>query len=151
MIDQLSRFIRDDRAAAIIELALVAPILATMVLGATEISAGYSARLQLEQSAQRIVEEWQGKNFDTTKIDTYKSEAATAAGVQTSAVTIDYWVECSGTRQATFDSTCTSLAVTARFATIDIQKNYTPMFSRRFLGNSTGSYTLHGKAGVRFQ
>ena len=151
MIEKLSRFVRDDRAAAVIELALAAPILATMVLGATEISAGYSARLQLEQSAQRIVEEWQGNNFDTTKIDTYKAEAASAAGVQSTAVTIDYWLECSGTRQASFTSTCTSLAVTARYANIDIQKSYTPMFSRRFLGNSTGSYTLHGKAGVRFQ
>lgn len=151
MICHLKRLSRDTRAAAVIELALIAPILATMVIGATEISAGYSARLQLEQAAQRIVEKWQGNNFDTTKIDDYKAEAATAAGVASGAVTIDYWVECSGTRQATFTTTCASLAVTSRYANIDIQKNYTPMFSTRFLGNTTGTYVLHGKAGVRFQ
>jgi len=151
MIARLFHLARDNRAAAVIELALAAPILAAMVVGATEISAGYSARLQLEQSAQRIVEEWQGAGFDTTKIDAYKTEAATAAGVSTTAVTIDYWVECSGSRQASFDSTCSSLAITSRYASIDIQKTYTPMFSTRFTGGSGGSYTLHGKAGVRFQ
>ena len=151
MMRKLLTLSRDSRGAAVIELALMAPILATMVVGAVEISAGYSARLQLEQSAQRIVEKWQGNNFDTTKIDAYKTEAAAAAGVATTAVTIDYWVECSGTRQGSFTSTCSSLAVTARYATIDIQKNYTPMFSTRFLGNTTGTYVLHGKAGVRFQ
>jgi Flp pilus assembly protein TadG len=151
MIRRWKSLARDTRAAAVIELALIAPILATMVIGATEISAGYSARLQLEQAAQRIVEKWQGNNFDTTKIDDYKAEAATAAGVASSAVTIDYWVECSGTRQGSFTATCASLAVTSRYANIDIQKNYTPMFSTRFLGNTTGTYVLHGKAGVRFQ
>ena len=72
MMRQWKLLARDTRAAAVIELALVAPILATMVIGATEISAGYSARLQLEQAAQRIVEKWQGNNFDTTKIDDYR-------------------------------------------------------------------------------
>ena len=46
----------DKRGTAAIELALIAPILATRVVGIVDLSRGYSMKLQLEQAAQRAIE-----------------------------------------------------------------------------------------------
>ena len=52
-----SRTIRlDQRGAAVIELALVAPILAVMIIGVVDMSNGYSRKLALEQGSQRAIE-----------------------------------------------------------------------------------------------
>jgi len=143
---------RHEQGAAVIELALAMPFLALLVIGMVQLSNGYSTKLQVEQVAQRVVEKWQGSGFDTTQTATYQSEAAAAAGIATSAVTVDYWLECNGTRQASYSSTCSSGQTYARYASIDIQKSYTPMFSlTAFSGASGDSYTIHGRAGLRFQ
>ena len=143
---------RDERGASIIELALVAPFLAAMIIGMVDISRGYGQKLQLEQAAQRAIEKaMQGKKT-TSLYDTLKAEGATAAGVTESAVTVDYWAECSGVRQASYSTDCGTGVPYARYVTVEIQKTYTPMFSTKFAGsNGDGSFTLKGKAGIRVQ
>jgi len=144
--------VRHEQGAAVVELALAMPFLALLLIGMVQLSNGYSTKLQIEQVAQRVVEKWQGSGFDTTQTATYQSEAAIAAGVETPAVTVDYWLECNGTRQPSYSSTCSTGQVYARYASIDIQKSYTPMFSlTAFTGGSGGGYTIHGRAGIRFQ
>lgn len=152
MTHQLFSLGRDERGASIIEMALVAPFLAALVIGMVDISRGYGQKLQLEQAAQRAIEKaMQGKK-QTSLYDTLKSEGATAAGVSESAVTVDYWAECSGVRQATYNTDCGTGVPYARYVTIDIVKTYTPMFSTKFAGaNADGTFTLHGKSGIRVQ
>ncbi len=53
---RLSHLFRDERGTSVIELALVAPILASLVIGMSDLSRAYSAKLQLEQAAQRSIE-----------------------------------------------------------------------------------------------
>lgn len=155
---------RNERGAAVIELALAAPILVTLLIGVVQLANGYAAKLQLEQVAQREVELWQNSSagFDSssTSLSAYKTEAATAAGVATSAVTIKYWLECDGTNQNTSASTidadfakvCLSTQTSARYASIAVTKAYSPMFSTKWSGaNSDGSYTLAAKAILRFR
>lgn len=145
---------RDNRGAAVVEVALVAPFLAVFLIGMVQLANGYSAKLQLEQIAQREVESWQNSSagFDTTQTSTYQSETAAAAGVASSAVIIDYWLECNNTRQASFTTTCSSGQSYSRYASVSIAKAYNPMFSTKWAGaNSDGSYTLHAKALLRFQ
>ena len=59
MIAQLSPYTRDERGASIIELALVAPVLASMLVGMVDLSRAYSYKLKLEQAAQRAIEKVQ--------------------------------------------------------------------------------------------
>jgi hypothetical protein len=121
-----------------------------------DMSRGYSAKLQLEQIAQRTVEKVQ--NGDYVESNDYKtalqSEAATAAGVATSAVTVSSWMECNnnGTKLA-FTASCADTSHQyARYVEISIDKKYTPMFKTKFAGAAAdGTYTLKGKAGVRVQ
>jgi Flp pilus assembly protein TadG len=81
---------RDDRGAAIIEMALLAPLLATVVIGMTDLSLAYSQKLLLEQAAQRSIEKaMQGMQGDdsTDIFETLQEEAAATAGVNENAVT----------------------------------------------------------------
>ncbi len=159
MIRHLTPLARDERGASIIEMALALPVFASLLIGMVDISRAYSAKLQLEQAAARAVEKVQQYQASESTYDTLKTEAGTAAraagftNVADSDVVIDFWLECNGTRQTNYDTTCSSGQTYARWVTVDIPGTFTPMFSsRRWPGaNSNGSFTLHGKAGLRTQ
>lgn len=150
---------RDERGASVIEMALVTPLLGSLLVGMVDISRAYSAKLQLEQSAYRAIEKVQGYQTTESTYATLKTEAGNAAraagftAVADNDVTIDYWLECNGTRQTDYDTTCPNGQTYARWITIDIPATFTPMFSsRRWPGaNANGTFTLHGKAGLRTQ
>lgn len=148
---------RDEAGSSIVEMALAAPVLAMLLIGMVDLSRGYSAKLQLEQVAQRAVEIVQNTDFDPSKSDqitALKADAAGAAGVATSAVTVNTWLECNndGTKLA-YTASCTNSGDPyARYVEVQIQKKYTPMFSTRFAGaEADGNYTLIGRSGVRVQ
>lgn len=144
---------RDERGASIIEMAMVMPVLATLLVGMVDISRAYSSRLQLEQAAQRSIEKVMQYQASSSTYATLYSEAAAAAGVPVSDVTVDYWLECNGARAANYESSCTPGQAYARYVTVEIEKNFTPMFGTRFFpgANNDGTFTLNGEAGLRTQ
>jgi Flp pilus assembly protein TadG len=154
MIRLPTRLARDERAAAIVELALIMPFFAAMVVGVADITRAYSAKLKLEQAAYRAIEKVQQYRDTSSTFTTISSEAttaATAAGFTSPTVTVDYFVECDGTRQATYNTNCSVSQTENRWITVDIAGTFTPMFaSSKWPGsNANGTYTLHGKAGLR--
>jgi Flp pilus assembly protein TadG len=150
---RFARIARDDRGASIIELALVAPILASLLIGMVDMSRAYSYKLNLEQSAQRAIEKVQQYQSTTSTYGTLKSEAADAAGVPASDVTIDYWLECDGSRQSDYNTSCSGSQTYARWVTVSVQGTFTPMFRSKYYprANSNGTFTIIGKAGMRTQ
>lgn len=157
---RLSHLVSDERGTSVIELALVAPILASLVIGMSDLSRAYSAKLQLEQAAQRSIEKAMNGKKETTLYETLKAEAVAAAAVDESAVEVRYWLECDGVSQNTSPSTmaadyeivCADGATIARYVNVRIEKTYSPMFSMKWLGsNPDGSFTLVGEAGIRVQ
>ena len=50
------RLLANDRGAAVVEMALIAPVLALGVIGIVDLSNAYSRKLALEQGVQRAVE-----------------------------------------------------------------------------------------------
>ena len=164
MMRRLASLGRDERGASIIELALTAPIMAAMVIGMIDISRGYHAKLQLEQVAQRAVEKaMQGMQGDdsTDIFQGLKEEAALAADIPQSKVTVRYWLECNGVSQnastasmaADYEKVCPNATdVISRHMNVRLEKVYTPMFRTKFLGsNADGTFTLIGEAGLRVQ
>jgi Flp pilus assembly protein TadG len=156
MIAKLKSLARDESGASIIEMGMLLPFLGAMVIGVADISRAYSAKLKLEQAAYRSIEKVQQYRDTSSTFSTISSEAttaATAAGFTSPVVTIDYFLECDGSRQATYNTMCTGTATANRWITVDIQAKYTPMFaSNKWPGsNADGTYTLHGKAGLRTQ
>lgn len=144
---------RDQRGTSLIEMAMVAPVFAAMLIGMVDISRAYSAKLQLEQAAYRAIEKVQQYRTTTDTYSTLQAEAATAANVATTAVTVDPWLECNGTRQTSYTGVCPTGQVPTRYITVSIEKMFTPMFGSRFFprANTNGTYTLTGRAGLRTQ
>ena len=159
MMMRFTRLARDDRGASIIELALVAPILASLLIGMVDLSRAYSSKLLLEQAAQRSIEKVQQYQASSSTPTLIKAETVAAAkaagftGATDSDVTVDFWLECNGVRSADYESTCAAGQTYGRWVSVDVQGTFTPMFrSRRWPGaNSDGTFTLHGKAGMRTQ
>lgn len=155
----ITRLAQDDRGASIVELALVAPVLGALLIGMTDLSRAYSHKLLLEQAAQRSIEKVQQYQASSSTPDLLKAEtvaAAKAAGFANTTdadVTVDFWLECNGVRAANYSSVCPDGQVYGRWVSIDLKGTYSPMFrSRRWPGaNSDGTFTLHGKAGMRTQ
>jgi Flp pilus assembly protein TadG len=150
---RFARLARDDRGASIIELALVMPIMASLLIGMVDLSRAYSHKLKLEQAAQRAIEKVQQYQATSSTYSTLQAEAATAAGVSTSNVAIDYWLECNGVRASNYESVCAGSEVYARWVQVDVTGTFTPIFaSKRYPGaNTNGTFTLHGIAGMRTQ
>ena len=148
----LSRLAGDRRGAAVIELAIAAPIFAGLLVGMVDLGRAYSTKLQLEQASQRAIEKVMNGQADTTTAAALTNEAAATAVVPVSQVTVDYWLECDGTRASNYSSSCTATQVSRRYMTVQISKDFNPMFNVRWAGSNTdGSFTLLGKTGVRIQ
>ena len=152
LLKRIRTLLADRRGAAAIEVALIAPILATMVVGVVDLSRGYSTKLLLEQAAQRAIEKVMNGQATTSTAAALKTEAASVAGVPESAVTVDFWLECNGTRASDYNTVCPSGQNYARFMSVAITKVFTPMFAKKWAGaNDNGTYTIVGRTGVRIQ
>ena len=160
----MPRLAREERGAAVIELALAAPFLAALVIGMTDLARGYSTKLQLEQAAQRTVEKIEQQksvaSSYNTSLSTEAANAMTDTGYSTgNTITPDSWLECSSggstwTRQSDFNGSCPNATdISARYVSVRISRSFSPMFrSRHWPGaNSDGTITVSGYAEVRVQ
>jgi len=149
------RLLGDERGASIVEMALAAPLLATFLIGMTDLSRAYSAKLQVEQAAQRTVEMVQRNGFTAGTEATLKTEAETAAGTGSTA-TVTSALECTSGSTVTskaYTDTCANGESYARYVRVTITKGYTPFFRVKWdrRTSSGSSWTVHGSAGVRTQ
>jgi Flp pilus assembly pilin Flp len=160
MMKWLSNLVRDERGTSIIEMALLAPFLATLVIGMSDLSRGYSAKLRLEQAAQRSIEKAMNGEKETALFETLQAEAMAAANVPAENVEVRYWLECDGVSQNSspasmavdYEKVCDDGEAYARYVNVRIEKTFTPIFGTRFAGaNSDGTYTIVGEAGIRVQ
>jgi len=165
---------RDERGAAVIELALVAPFLALTIIGIVDVSNAYSRKLALEQGAQRAIE----KIMQTTEIDTVETTLKTEAVCQVngmnsdgtcktspisaSNVAVNYRLECKDSTTGAINSTTTSTDADAfddlvctgtekeqRYLEVNVTDSYSPMFPIHFSGYKAASGIL--AAGYQMQ
>lgn len=147
-----NNFRADERGTSVIELALVAPVLATLLIGTVDLANAYSTKLNTEQAAQSAIEKVFQQSADTTVVNTLVNEASSLAGVPVGNVTTDSWVECNGARQANFTDTCTGTQDEARYLAVAVVATYTPMFPVTFgATNANGDYEFTGRAAIRTQ
>lgn len=173
-----ARLLRNDRGAAIIELAFVAPILALTIIGIVDMSNAYTRKLALEQGTQRAIEKVMQTTGTDTVEGTIKSEVVcqvdgvtTSGGVTTcntspitaSNVTVTYRLECTDsggaiTTQTNTDAdifdtyTCGGGTVSeAKYISVNATDKYTPIFPIHFASFTTGDGTYHisATAGMR--
>ena len=160
MIIQSLKIARDNSGAVLIELALIAPVLALMVMGISDISMAFSKRLELEQAAQRAIEKVMQTTGEDTPEGTIQKEAVCqyngtnadktckASPITVDNVKVEYTLTCDNVDTA-YGVDCASTAVEYRYISATITDSYTPMFPIHFGTGADGKYTLTATAGVR--
>lgn len=138
----------DERGAAVVELALLAPILVLLTMGIVDLSNAYSRKLQIEQAAQRAIEKIMNTSASDTIENTLAAEAANQGNVPLDNVTVSYRLECDGV--VTDAAECGEDQVSSQWISVTVTDEYQPIFTERF-GPGTGSYKFSATAGVRIQ
>jgi Flp pilus assembly protein TadG len=151
----LLRALRDDRSgASAIELVIVGAMLMGLVQATMDMAFAYSTKLKLEQAAGRTAELVSAPGTVALTYTNLSTEAATAYGQPLTSVTVDNWLECSGTRNASFTGSCAANQQTARYVSVQLVDEYVPMFSWGGLVSGSGpnnGFVLSGDATVRVQ
>lgn len=150
MIKWLKRLRRDDRGAAVVELAIVSPMIALLTVGVVDMSNGFSRKLKIEQAAQRSIEKIMNTSASDTIEKTLAAEAAAQANVPVENVSVDYRLECDDV--VTDAVECPEDQETSQWISVTVTDQYEPLFTRHFGGISgDGTYHLTATAGVRIQ
>ena len=127
---RLPALARDERGTSLIEFGFFAPFLAMLAMGVIDLSRGIAERFAIQQAVNRSLELVQarpavaGATADDVDYSYVRTEAAAAAGVPQSQVTLTRWLECNGVEQAQVTGTCTAGQDTARYLRIRITKNF---------------------------
>jgi Flp pilus assembly protein TadG len=174
---RLHPILRSERGAAVIEMALIAPVLALMVIGIVDISNAFSHKLAIEQGAQRAIERIMQTTASDTVENTLKTEVVCQVNgantdgtcktgtITTADVTVTYRLECTaggGTISVQTSASATAFDAfvcpggtvsDARYIEVGVNDKYTPLFPIRFTGfnTSNGTYPISATAGMRTQ
>ena len=150
MIARLFTLGRDAKGAAVVELAVVAPMIALLTVGIVDLSSGFSRKLKIEQAAQRSIEKIMNTSASDTIEATLAAEAAAQGDVPLDQVQVSYRLECDGTQTDAVE--CDEDQVSSQWVSVTVTDAYEPMFARYFSGiNGDGTYHLSATAGVRIQ
>ena len=162
MMTRLLTLGRANRGAAIIELAIVAPVIALMTIGVVDLSNGFNAKLRLEQAAQRSIEKVMQTTGVTSVEDTIANEAicqfngtnadgsCKAAPITTANVTVTKSLYCDAATAPTADPDCAAGEVESKWIKVTIWTEYAPLFPVQFSGiDAGGKYRIEASAGIR--
>lgn len=165
-----SGLVRDERGASILELALLAPFLGTLMLGMVDLGRALSARHDLQSAANRAMELAMSRvvtaDADGGEADYgfLRRAAAEAAGVPLGNVTLAKWRECNGVEQEDYEAVCPPVEEdgeqvpqeVARYVRVEIESSYVPAFRYGPIALSSaaepdGTLRMTAEAAVRVQ
>jgi Flp pilus assembly protein TadG len=173
MNHKLSHLFSDDRGAAVIEMAMIAPVLVLATIGIVDISNAYSKKLAAEQGAQRAIEKIANTTENSTVEATLANEAVCQVNgmnsngtcktspITASDVTVTWRVDCvtggttntqTTTSSATYDANLLACTGTkAGYVMVTVNDTYTPLFPIHFgsFNTSDGKYHVSATAGTR--
>jgi Flp pilus assembly protein TadG len=145
----LLKLVRHEKGQAIMEAAIVLPFLFALVAGVVDVAQAYAQKIKVQQAATRSIELATAGGYNSSLL---QADAAQAAGVPTSQVATDNWLECAGVRQANTSVICSTGQFSATYVSINVSGSYRPIFAfaLKYLGvSSNGTLPLSGYAEVR--
>lgn len=154
IIKRLKAAALDTRGTSTVELAIVFPVGLLLLLGAVDSSLAFAEKLRVEAAAARAVEQITAFSRVRTDYTASKAEAAAAANVNASDVTVTYWLECNNVVQSKFDDTCTNSShQIARFVKVTVSGKFTPSvnYGDFLTTDANGFVRVSGDASVRVQ
>ncbi len=132
----LRRLRRDERGLSVVELGLVAPVLALFIGGMIDLSQGLAQRFAMQQAVNGALQLLLAHPVsidpnaapDEDPYDYVIAHVTQAAGVAESAVEIDEWLQCDEERMAEDVRTCDAGEDTARYVAISVEKPFDGQF-----------------------
>ena len=144
----MKKLARSSDGTATIELALMLPIFASMLIGVVDITTAFNRKLEMEQAIQRAIERVMQTTTDYTVEQNIKAEAAVAAGINENDVIVTYSLTCNGVvTDATLD--CTPGQAEVRYTNVKASTIFTPMFPLSRLGLTASAFTIDVETGIR--
>ena len=154
IIKSLNTAWQDARGTSTIELAFIFPVGLFLLLGAIDSSMGFAEKLRVEAAAARAVEQITAFSRVKTDYTASRTEAAAAANVAVSDVTVTYRLECNNVVQGVFTATCTTAgSQIARFVKVTIRGKFSPAvnYGNFLTTDANGFVRVEGDASVRIQ
>ena len=161
-MNRLVKLWREDRGAAIIELAIVAPVIALMTVGVVDLSNGFGTKLKIEQAAQRSVEKVMQTTGVTDVETTIVSEAicqfngtkpdgsCKIAPLTAANVTVLHTLYCNNGATPIAGLDCPDGQTESKWIKVTVWTDYKPLFPLHFTGiDADGKYRIQASAGMR--
>ena len=139
---------RANDGAATLELAIILPVFATMLIGVVDITTAFNRKLELEQAVQRSIERVMQTTTDQTVEENIKAEASAAAGIPVGNVTVTYTLTCNGATTPP-DEDCPVGQTEMRYTKVRATTVFTPMFPLSRIGIARDNFTLVAENAVR--
>ena len=120
----------DERGVSVVELGLVAPVLALMIAGIIDLSQGLAQRFAMQQAVNRSLElvlaapppgDPDEADLDYSYV---AAEAAAVAEVSADQVTLDRWLQCDEERMEEYTASCDEGEDTARYLGLAVEKTF---------------------------
>ena len=149
--------VRDTRGLAFVEMAFVVPVLLLLLLGAIDMSRLISARIDIEQAAQRTTDFALSRRPTNSNVNYLVNEAKAATGLPAANITAQLFMECNGVRVTDFKVGCPTGQTSARYVSIRIIDNVDPLFDWSGLAALLGAegfnktFIVTGDSVVRIQ
>lgn len=144
----IKRLARSSDGTATIELALMLPIFASMLIGVVDITTAFNRKLEMEQAIQRAIERVMQTTTDYTVEENIKAEAAAAAGINVNDVIVTYTQTCNGVVTDP-ETDCGINDIAVRYTNVKASTIFTPMFPLARVGLTQAQYTIEVETGIR--
>ena len=154
MINFVKQIWRDSIGTSTVELALIFPIGMALMLGAIDASLAFAEQLRVEGAAARAIEQITAYSRVQANYTASRAEAAAAANVDVSDVTVTNWLECRNVLMTSFTATCPNDSdQIARFVKVVINGKFEPVVNYGgFLTTDVNGFVrVQGDASVRIQ
>lgn len=154
MIKIAKQIWRNSCGTSTVELAFVFPIGLLLLLGSIDSSLAVAEKLRVEAAASRAIEQITAYSRVRTDYSASRAEAAAAANVNVSDVTVSYWFECNDVVQSSFTGSCSnSTDQISRFVKVVVRGKFEPSvnYGDFLTTDSSGFVRVEGDASVRIQ
>jgi hypothetical protein len=134
----LARLACNRSGAAAMEMVIIMPVVAGLMMVALDFSNAWSMRLGLEQAAQSSIELAAARKGVATNYDYLRTAAIDAWGKPFKTAATDSWLECDGVRMASLTVSCNG-GQRARYVSVAIAAEYQPVFGWGKVISGTGT------------
>lgn len=149
---RLFDLVRAREGAAAMEMAIIIPMVAGLMMVAVDFSNAWAMRFALEQAAQRGIELAAVRKGVAADYSYIRTEAVAAWGKPFTNAAVQSWLECGGVRQQGLTANCAG-AQRARYLSVSITADFQPSlgWGGVITGDRGGGFAVTGDATIRVQ